>query len=374
MNKKLSKDNKFPVVCLGASAGGLEAFIEFFKNMPIDSGMAFVVVQHLFPEKKSPLSEIISQYTKMKIYTIKNDMDIAPNTVYVMPENHYIKIQNKKLQLHKQSEYSKVKLTIDIFLRSLAQDLKEYSCCIILSGTGSDGTIGLKAIKGEEGLIIVQKPENAKFDGMPFSAIATGYSDFILDIKEIPQQLIEYFNTPIEERVKNNTKINLDYIDSLKRILSILNSQTGNDFSLYKQNTIIRRINRRMIIKKISTMEEYSLVLLKNPEEAQILFKELLIGVTSFFRDRPAFEFLRNVIIPNLFDNHSRENSIRIWVPACSTGEEAYTLAILFYEYMERRREKVAFQIFATDIDSISIEKARTALFPLGITEDVPQE
>jgi two-component system CheB/CheR fusion protein len=365
---------RFPVVGLGASAGGLAAIEAFFAAMPADmeSGMAFVVVQHLDPDHKSILMDLVKSYTKMKVCKVEDGMKVQPNCAYIIPPNRDMAFLKGKLHLLEPSAPRGLRLPIDYFFRSLAQDQHERAICIVLSGTGTDGTIGLKAIKGEGGMAMAQDPESAAYDGMPRSAIASGLVDFILPPDKMPEQLIAYVQHAFGHRPK--PIISPDDADgSLQKVFILLRAQTGHDFSLYKQNNIHRRIERRMAVAQIDRLEDYVHYLRQIPLEVEMLFRELLIGVTNFFRDPPAFESLQEHVIRRLFAGSPGEN-VRVWVPGCSTGEEAYSLAILIREYLDELKQNFQVQIFATDIDAYAIEKARAGVYPNNISADVSPE
>ncbi|MEN8885769.1 MAG: chemotaxis protein CheB, partial [Winogradskyella sp.] len=318
---------EIPVVGLGASAGGLEALEKFFSSMPINTGLAFVIVQHLDPDHKSILVELIQRHTLMIVSQIENGDEIEPNRVYIIPPGFELKLINNKLMLGEQIKPRGLRLPIDAFLKSLAEDKKDKAIGIILSGTGTDGTLGLRAIKAENGFTFVQSPENSKYDGMPVSAISTGIVDHILDADKMAQKLLAYVNYIYD--VTGKVPIPEEYsMNFIVKIFRLLRSKTGHDFSSYKPNTILRRIERRIKIAQFSKIEDYYTHLLSNTDELHTLFKDFLIGVTNFFRDKEAFENLYDSILPNLFTDRPTELPIRIWAPGCSTGEEAFSLAI----------------------------------------------
>lgn len=364
----------FPIVGIGASAGGLEAFDQFFTHMPPDSGMAFVLIQHLDPKHKSILSELVRRYTRMPVREVEDGMTVEPNSVYVIPPNRNMAILHRKLHLLEQSDISGLRTPIDFFFRSLAEDLKEKAICIVLSGTGTEGAMGLRAVKGEGGMAMAQDAESAKYDGMPRSAIGTGLVDYVLPPEKMAEQLIRY----VLHATGDVSAITTDEADKdgglLQKIFILIRSQTGHDFSYYKQNTILRRIERRMAVNQISGLPAYVRYMQDDPREAVILFKELLIGVTNFFRDKEAFEALRDKAIPRVFENRSPDNPLRIWVPGCSTGEEAYSIAILCQDFMGTAGKNLSVQIFATDIDNAAIESARLGLYPNSMAVDVPPD
>jgi two-component system CheB/CheR fusion protein len=360
-----------PIVGIGASAGGLEAFEQFFTNMPSDSGMAFVLVQHLDPTHKSILSELISRYTKMKVFEAKDGMNVEANCVYIIPPNRDMTILHETLQVIEPEAPHGHREPIDFFFRSLAQDQRERAICIILSGTGTGGTLGMKAVKEEGGLAMVQEPESAKYDGMPRSAIATRLADYILPPDKMPEQLIAYVRHAFVKLPEKVTESLPDKAEWLQKVYVLLRSQTGHDFSYYKKNTIIRRLERRMMVNQIDNPSDYVNYLQKNPMEIDTLFRELLIGVTNFFRDPESFDVLRERVIPSLLENRHLNQPIRVWVPACSTGEEAYSIAMLISECMDELTKDYQVQIFATDIDDHAIETARAGIYPDSIAADV---
>jgi two-component system CheB/CheR fusion protein len=366
----------FPIVGIGASAGGLAAFEAFFSGMPpvIDPGMAFVLVQHLAPDHKSILADLIRRYTRMQVFEVEDGMTVQPNCAYIIPPNRDMAFLNGTLQLMEPSAPRGQRLPIDFFLRSLAQDQRERAICIVLSGTGSDGTLGVRAIKGEGGMVMVQNPESTEYDGMPRSAIATGMVDYELPPAEMPAQLMAYVahafgKTP---KIASPTPPRAD--NALKKILILLRSQTSHDFSQYKPSTVHRRIERRMAVQQISGMDEYVRYLQQTPPEVEALFRDLLIGVTKFFRDPEIFKVIEEQAIPKLFSGKSADTAIRVWTPGCSTGEEAYSIAILLAERQESMKQGYMVQVFATDIDSNAISAARAGIYPASIATDVSPE
>jgi len=365
----------FPIVGIGASAGGLEAFEQFFNNMPPDSGMAFVIVQHLDPTHKSILTDLLKSYTRMQVMEVKDGVKVEPNTVYVIPPNSDMAILNGLLHLMEPTAPRGLRQPIDFFFRSLSEDRKEKAICIVFSGTGTEGTLGLREIKGQGGMVMVQDPDTAKYDGMPRSAIATGLVDYVLAPEKMPEQLLAYIKHPFTREAEKAPEEEPSATNLLQKILILVRSRTGNDFSQYKHSTIIRRIERRIAVHEIANMSDYLRYLQKYPEELDTLFKELVIGVTNFFRDREAFECLKKKVIPSLFEDKTSDSSVlRVWVPGCSTGEEAYSLGILLQEHMEQTKREIKVQIFATDIDNSAIETARAGTYPHGIGVDVRPE
>jgi two-component system CheB/CheR fusion protein len=352
----------------------LEAFEHFFTNMPADSGMVFVLVPHLAPEHKSIMAELLKRYTKMAIFQAEDGMRADPNCVYIIPPNRDMAMLKGTLQLLEPVERRGLRHPIDFFFRSLAEDQGERAVCIVLSGTGTEGALGLRAIKEKGGLVLVQDPKTTRYDGMPGSAIATGLVDYILPPDKMPEQLLRYITHPFAQPPKPAAKAESQFPDPLQKIIFLIRNHTGHDFSLYKQNTILRRIEKRMAILQVGSMSDYVTSLRSNPKEIELLFSELLIRVTNFFRDREAFEILKEKALPLLFKDLPPGETVRIWVPACSTGEEAYSLAIIVQEHISTLKQKYDVQIFATDIDAEAIDMARTGLYPDGITADVTPE
>ena len=368
------KESRFPIIALGASAGGLEAFDTFFKATPPDSGIAFVLVAHLDPSHISLLPELLQKCTKMQVHQIQDGTRVRPNHVYVIPPNKNLTILNGTLQLMDLPLPRGVNLPIDSFFRALAEDQGSNAGCIILSGTGTDGTQGLKAIKGEAGLVMVQSETSAKYNGMPHSAIATGLADYVLPPERMPEQLLRYTRHALQQF---STAMSPDVAgtpNALQKIFVILRTHTNHDFSMYKKNTICRRIERRMNVHQIDDMDDYAHYLQGSEREASVLFKELLIGVTSFFRDPEAFDLLRDHILPKQLKGKPDDYTVRVWVTGCSSGEEAYSIAIILHECMDRMKRHLNVQIFGTDIDDEAIDLARAGLYPASIQNDVSPE
>jgi chemotaxis methyl-accepting protein methylase len=365
----------FPIVGIGASAGGLEALEQFLSHVPKDSGMAFVIVQHLDPTHKGIMPELLQRATGMKVIQVKDRTRVRPGGVYVIPPNKDMSILHGVLHLLEPAAPRGLRLPIDFFLRSLAQDQQEHSVGVILSGMGSDGTLGLRAIKEKAGVALVQAPTTAKFDSMPRSAINAGLADIVAPVDELPGKILAYRRrTPLfvaaEAALEDKTQ------SAMEKVVLLLRAHTGHDFSLYKRNTLYRRIERRMGIHQIDKMAGYVRYLQENSQELDLLFKELLIGVTNFFRDSAAWEQLRTQALPALLASRSPGEALRAWVAGCSTGEEAYSLAIVLKEAVEELKPqgKLTMQIFATDLDRDAIDKAREGVYPANITADVTQE
>ncbi len=358
---------------IGASAGGLAAFETFFAAMPAetDSGMAFVLVQHLAPDHESVLADLVKRYTEMSVRLVEHGMTVEPGCAYIIPPNRDMALLNGALQLLEQTAPRGHQLPIDFFFRSLAQDKKEQAICIVLSGTGSDGALGVRAVKGEGGMVIAQTPESSAYDGMPRSAIATGMVDYVLEPAEIPARLIGYARHAFGGAPAPTAASTLDTDDTLIKVCVLLRAQTGHDFSHYKVNTVARRVRRRMALHQVEAPTEYLRFLQNNPREVEALFRDLLIGVTSFFRDADAFEALEETVIPRLLGENPAGVELRVWVAGCSTGEEAYSLAMLIHEQIDILDLPVNLRLFATDIDRRGIEHARAGVFPPTISADV---
>jgi two-component system CheB/CheR fusion protein len=366
-------DRSFPIVALGSSAGGLEANEAFFKNMPSDTGMAFVIITHLEPHHPSLLAEIISKSTTMEAVQVENDMVVQRNKVYVIPPGKDMRITDSTLHLSDRAPGPDQFLPIDDFLRSLAEDRKEDAFAIILSGNGSDGSLGIRAIHANLGMIMAQSPETAKYDSMPQSAINTGLVDHILPPGEMAEQLVTYAHILKSRAHPLTTEVAGD-LEALQKILSLVKKGTGHDFSQYKKSTINRRIERRMTVHQLDTKDQYMSYLAANPKEVQLLFKELMIDVTSFFRDPWAFDSLKEVLRETFFRPTSEKEHLRIWVTACSTGEEAYSIGIILRELMDETEEYPGVQIFGSDINEGAVSIARAGDYPLTIANDIDEK
>ena len=366
----------FPVVGIGASAGGLAAFEAFFSGMPAktDPGMAFILVQQLAPDHKSILSDLIRRYTRMQVFDVEDGMVVQPNCAYIIPPNCDMAFMNGALHLLEPLAPRGRRLPIDFFFRSLAQDMHDRSICIVLSGTGSDGTLGVRAIKGEGGMVMVQNPASTEFDGMPRSAMATGLVDYELPPAEMAEQLIAYAAHAFAKPPVSAATPAPRTESAMKKIFVLLRAKTGHDFSLYKPATIHRRIERRMALHQIGSIRDYVSYAQSTPLEVEALFRDLLIGVTSFFRDPEAFKAIEVEVIPKLFADKHGGSPVRVWSLGCSTGEEAYSIAILLAEYQAAAAQIFPVQIFATDIDSQAIATARAGLYPPSIAADISPE
>jgi len=371
--KRTSKRAVFPIVGIGASAGGLEALQELFANMSSDTGMAFVLIPHLDPTHASLLPELLQRYTGMPIHESEDNMRVEPDKIYIIPKNKNMGILNCTLQLSEPDKPHGLRLPIDFFFRSLASEQGAGAIGIILSGTGTDGTIGLRDIKAESGIVIIQDPDTAKYNGMPRNAIVNNLADIILPAAQIPVKL----NELAKHYDKKSRRLYLEPTDklseSLQKILLILRKHTKHDFSQYKEATIQRRIERRMNISRTQSVTEYLRHIQEDPEEAHALFKDILINVTRFFRDPEAFYSLKTRML-KLISQRPTGEPLRVWVPGCSSGEEAYSVAIILRECLDELGRATSIQIFSTDVDDDAIEIARSGDYPLGISADVSPE
>ncbi|HSA87617.1 MAG TPA: chemotaxis protein CheB [Nitrospira sp.] len=362
------------IVGMGGSAGALEAFQQFFTHMPVNSGCGFVLVPHLDPTHKGMMPDLLSRCTSMKVVQAEDGMPVLPNRLHIIPPNKDMTIFHGVLHLHDPSLPRGARAPIDLFLRHLAEDQRERAIAVILSGMGSDGTLGVKAIKEHLGLAIAQEAKTAKYDSMPKSAMATGLVDYIADAQDLPEKLLAYVKYSVKlppEPLSQEQTVS----GALVRIFALLRSHTGHDFSFYKKNTIYRRIERRMNIHQIGQLSKYAKFLQDNPGELGLLFRELLIGVTNFFRDPNAFQALKEAMLPVL-KSKPRGGTVRVWLPGCSTGEEAYSVGIIMAECLTQLKleKTLKVQIFATDIDNEAVDRARQGVFLPSIAGDVSPE
>ncbi len=364
-------EKRFFVVGMGASAGGLKAFEEFFSKMPPDSGMAFVLIPHLDPGHVSMLPELLRKYTQMDVIQVKDGAEVEPNTIYVLPPNRKMAIMQGRLILTEPTEPRGLRLPIDTFFRSLAEDQDSYAIAVVLSGTGTDGTQGLRTIKEHGGIAIAQDAGSAEYNGMPNSAIQTGLLDYVLPPDEMPEVFVKLSRAPRIPGI-GVTARSTEFPDVLEKIFRLLRTKTGHDFSVYKKATIYRRVGRRMGIHNIESPPRYLRFLEQNANEVTLLERDLLISVTQFFRDPEAFEALRRLIEPMLASRPT--DSFRVWVPGCATGEEVYSIAMILRECMDKSKKHLNAQIFGTDVDVDAIATARAASYPLNIANDVTPE
>ncbi|MGF1587617.1 MAG: CheR family methyltransferase [Bacteroidales bacterium] len=357
------------VIGIGASAGGLEALQDFFKAMPTDTNLAFVVIQHLSPDYKSLMDELLARNTDIPIHVATDGLAVKPNNIYLIPPRKNISIFHDKLYLEEYNPKKGLNLPIDIFFRSLSAAKSNHAIGIILSGTGSDGTLGTRAIKEAGGMIMVQDEESAKFDGMPRSSIATGLVDFILQPARMPEALLNFIEHPFIRKSGTRENILEKDLDTLTKITLILRDYCGIDFSYYKENTVIRRLERRVSINRFNSLDEYLLYLSESDKEKDVLYREMLIGVTRFFRDTEAFESIEKKVLPKLDFNPKK--GIRVWSVGCSTGEEVYSIAMQFLEHMSKNKIDCDLKIFATDIDRHSLDIAGQGFYPDSIVADI---
>jgi two-component system CheB/CheR fusion protein len=363
----------FPIVGIGASAGGLEAFTDFLKKLPADTSMAFVFIQHLAAGQESLLTDILARSTPMTVHKVKNDMPVYPNTVYVIPPDVSMTILDHTLKL--QPQISKLNRPVDQFFISLAKVAKNRAIGVVLSGTGTDGTEGLKSIYAEGGITFAQDEESAKYPGMPHSAVAAGVVHFSLPPHKIAEKLARIGKHPYLNHVRLEVvKPVIEEEDNFRTILTLLRLTYNVDFSAYNESTVNRRLSRRMIINQIDGLDDYVKLLRTDKAEMDALFFDLLIGVTSFFREPEAFDLLTKEVFPVILEDKTRKFTVRIWVPGCSTGEEVYSIAICLREYLEKTGTNVNVQIFGTDVSDKNIEKARAGLYPESIADDVSEE
>jgi len=360
-----------PIVGIGASAGGLAAFKTLFSHMPDDSGMAFVLVPHLDPSHQSLMVELIATQTEMSVCEAQHDMAIQPDHIYIIPPGKYLSLQDGKLQLSTPPQSGRIDTAIDFFLRSLAQDQLEKAIGIILSGTSSHGTLGLQAIKANGGLAMVQHPDSAEYKSMPQNAIDSGIVDFILPPAEMPAALIKYIQHAYVSGLWTRTELAESESGQLDRVLKMLRVHTRYDFRNYRKNMIRRRVQRRMGLKHINQLHEYAELLAKNPEEAKQLLRDLLISVTGFFRDPESYTVLQQSVISQWLTRKDNDTPLRIWIPGCATGEEAYSIAILLIEQFSAAQQPLNLQIFATDIDEAALDIARQGIYPVSIAADI---
>ncbi len=369
---RMKKNNQnFYVVGIGASAGGLDAIQSLFDNIPDNTGMAFVIVQHLSPNFKSMMDELLSKHTKMPVQLAKNNIQLKPNNVYLNPKEKNIIYEKGRIKYVDKSPHHALNLPIDLFFNSLGNALEENSIGIILSGTGTDGSRGIATIKGAGGTVIVQKPETAEFDGMPVTAINSGNAEFIATPEEMSLILERITSNHFLKKSKKN--INEDE-EGFDNILEILYKHSGIDFKLYKNSTLLRRIEKRLTIHQLNNFSEYAALLSKDANERELLVRDCLIGVTRYFRDFEAFEALKKNVLPDLFTKgKNRTLPVRIWVTACSTGEEAYSIAIIIDDFIKKNNLNIDFKIFATDIDREAIQIASEGRYPVNYITDIPK-
>jgi len=360
------------VVGIGASAGGLKPLQRFFEYTPADTGLAFVVVTHLHPGHESHLDEILQTKTRMPVAQVSDLVPIEPDHVYVIPPNRNISITDSHLETSEFEEPRGYRSPIDGFFRSLAK-AHQGAVAIILSGSGTDGSVGVKDIKQDGGLLLVQHPDEAEYDGMPNAAIQTGLADVVLPVRDLVEKLVKY-TKQIPQLPDDEGALTEQELQMVQRILAQVHARTGHDFSQYKLSTVLRRIQRRMQINGLETLHAYYTYMHGNASEATAMFSDILINVTNFFRDRASWEALAEKVIPGVFENKTAGEGIRTWSIGCATGEEAYSLAILLLEQAEKLNQHHEIQVFASDLDETSLLHAREGVYPSAIAADVSPE
>jgi two-component system CheB/CheR fusion protein len=375
-NKRRSREKDFTIVAIGASAGGIEAVTELMSNLPANTGMAFVLIQHLDPHHRSLLTELVSKKTLMQVKEVADGMSVEPNHVYVIPPNATMSISNQTLHLGPREESRVAQVPIDHFMRALAEDQGDRAIGVILSGTGTDGTLGMAEIQAQGGVTFAQDNESAKYNGMPRSVVASGCVDYVLQPKGIARELTRITSHPY---VVKNHKSNAAGLASsgetdLTMIFQLLRKMTGVDFTHYRQSTILRRIQRRMVVHRLENLKEYEKYIQSNPAEVKSLYKDVLINVTSFFRNSRVFEALKTLVFPNILRNRAADSGIRVWTPGCASGEETFSIAITLLEILGDKSLRIPIQFFGTDVSESSITKARSGLFPDNIKGDVSPE
>lgn len=363
-------DRGFPIVGIGASAGGLAAIEALLSEVPDDAGLALVFIQHLAPDRHSLLVDLITRCTSMPVQEVIDGVRVVPNNIYVIPPDRDLELVGGALRLTPPRSPRGLRLPIDVFFNSLALHEEDRAIAIILSGSGSDGTLGIRAIKGAGGMVMAQEPRSAEYSGMPGSAVASGLVDYVVTPSEVAAQLTAYVEHSFGPADGNGQAVRTSG-DAIHQALVLMRQRTGHDFTGYKSNTITRRMNRRMAIQQISESATYVQYIRDHPEESDALFRDLLIGVTNFFRDPDVFSALESEVIPKIAAQVSDGETLRVWVAGCSTGEEAYSVAVLLQEELERGTRPMQVQIFATDIDRLAIERARAGVYPATITADV---
>src|SRR5215216_5578389 len=372
VNLDAAQNDGITVVGIGASAGGLKALQEFFEALPSDTGMAYVVITHLHPEHESHLAELLQRHTHMPVRQVDGLVRVEKDHVYVIPPNRRLMMDDSQIDLTEFKEPRGQRAPIDYFFRSLARG-HPNSVGIILSGGGTDGAVGVKSIKEEGGLLLVQHPDEAEYNSMPNAAIATGLADIVLPVRQLAERLIELiqFHPPLPLEAEYLSE---KQSEAVRRIIAHVHARTGHDFSQYKRSTLLRRLQRRMQIQGVSSVDAYLDHLRQDPSEASALFNDILIGVTSFFRDRKAWEKLAEHVIPEILKDKGPNDAVRTWTIGCSTGEEAYGLAILLFEAFDELGVRPQVQVFASDLDENSIRFAREGLYPAAIEADVSAE
>ena len=367
--------DKFPVVAVGASAGGLDACRKLVSALPAANGMAFILVQHLDPTHESMMVDLLAGHTSMLVLQAIDGMLIESNHLYVIPPGTYLSVRDGALRLSRPQARHGARLPFDFLLYSLAEEYGTRAVCVILSGTGADGSLGLKVVKEKSELVIAQDPDEAGYDGMPRSAIMTGAVDLVLPVAKIAEALAKFSRRTTVTRTRSGLRPKSSIHDWLPEILGLLRTKAAHDFTLYKEGTLERRIERRMAVAAITAgdMDRYLELLRSDTGELELLAKDMLINVTSFFRDPEVFDHLEDKIIPELVRNQAQDRPLRIWIAGCSTGEETYSLAMLFREHIAAAERDIKLQVFASDVDADAVASAREGLYPETIETDVSQ-
>src|SRR5208282_232031 len=366
-------ENDTTIVAIGASAGGIEALTDLMNHLPSDTGMAFVLVQHLDPKHHSILTELLARKTAMTVTEVSEGIAVRPNHVYVIPPNAMMSISGQTLHLGPREESRGMHMSVDHFMRALAEQKGNRAIGVILSGSGTDGTLGMAEIQAHGGVTFAQDEASAKYDGMPRSAVAAGYVDYVLSPKGIAKELARIASHPYVARdtLPQAAEAVPAASAGLSSIFQILRRATGVDFTHYRQTTILRRIQRRMVVHKIDQMEAYAKFVQGHPVEVKALYQDMLINVTSFFRSPRVFEALKSSVFPAIQKSLSRERGIRVWTPGCASGEETYSVAIALLEFLGDKASQIPIQFFGTDVSDLSVTKARNGLYPENIQSDV---
>lgn len=363
----------FAIVGIGASAGGLEACRKLIRALPKKSGMAFILVQHLDPTHESMMVGLLTAFTSMKVLQAVDGMLIERDHLYVIPPGTYLSVLGGAIHLSQPKVRHGMRFPFDFLLHSMADEYGKRAVCVVLSGTGTDGSAGLKAIKANRGLVAVQEPKEAGYDGMPRNAIITGLADYVLPVEDIADKLVEHSRSLRKSFAEDGEIVPEVPRDLVPTIVELLRETTAHDFTLYKRGTLKRRIERRMTLSSIDIddMEKYLGILRQDAQERELLSQDLLINVTSFFRDKAVFDLLANQIVPELVTNRAADHPLRVWIAGCSTGEEAYSLAMIFREEVANAGYDLKLQIFASDVDPEAVATAREGLYPFSIESDV---
>ncbi len=372
-SQRPTNNGEVSIVGIGASAGGLDAFRRFFQAMAVDSGMAFVLIQHLDPAHESLTAGLLARYTSMPVVQVQDRMRVEPNHVYVIPPNKYLTVAGNVLRLSEPVLVHGLRMSIDFFFQALARERREKAICIILTGTGTDGTLGLRAVKGEGGLAMAQSPETAQYGGMPNSAIATGLVDYVGPVEALSAKVLQYIRHAYVRAMDRPETLLEEAPDDVRSILAVLHARTRCDFRCYKKGTLMRRIARRMGLTQIDRLADYLSYLREHSVEVTRLFKDLLIGVTGFFREPEAFKALEQAIV-RLLKNKEPDSPLRVWVPGCASGEEPYSIAMTLIEQLQAAQKNCPLQVFATDIDKEALAAARAGVYPENIGADVAPE